>query len=274
MDLVFTCVLFVQNEIIHIFTSGLSLTNMRKVLYVFFLFSFFTGMANAQDRPDVLETCKYFEDDYHKLVERMLLPDSHCNMGFICRPSWSGEQSVYLEKTDDDRYKLVMHEAEENIWYAARNIMVHYEDEEIESGDQKITYAKEVSNGIGWNEIELDMKIDEKELEITTDQVTALYGLFRMAIYSSAPTAQSIGFDGETIKFFFNDYAAECWSPEEGKLKRLVDITKTIKQAIKKKDNTMIEDILPEVGTLTQEFHDAIPDWGKENLDSNFGLFF
>ena len=36
----------------------------------------------------------------------------------------------------------------------------------------------------------------------------------------------------------------------------------------------MIEDILPEVGTLTQEFHDAIPDWGKENLDSNFGLFF
>ena len=239
---------------------------MRKVLYVFFLFAFFTGMANAQDRPDVLETCKYFEDDYHKLVERMLLPDSHCNMGFICRPSWSGEQSVYLEKTDDGRYKLVMHEAEENIWYAARNIVYDRIEDE-----KSIRFER---NKVRWEDIVLDMKIDEKELEITTDQVTALYGLFRMAIYSSAPTAQSIGFDGETIKFFFNDYAAECWSPEEGKLKRLVDITKTIKQAIKKKDNTMIEDILPEVGTLTQEFHDAIPDWGKENLDSNFGLFF
>ena len=239
---------------------------MRKVLYVFFLFAFFMGMANAQDRPDVLETCKYFEDDYHKLVERMLLPDSHCNMGFICRPSWSGEQSVYLEKTNDDRYKLVMHEAEENIWYAARNIVYDRIEDE-----KSIRFER---NKVRWEDIVLDMKIDEKELEITTDQVTALYGLFRMAIYSSAPTAQSIGFDGETIKFFFNDYAAECWSPEEGKLKRLVDITKTIKQAIKKKDNTMIEDILPEVGTLTQEFHDAIPDWGKENLDSNFGLFF
>ncbi len=242
--------------------------------FLFLALASFAMVANAQNRPDVLETSKYFEDDYHKLVERMLLPDSHCNMGFINRPSWSGEQSVYLEKTDDGRYKLVMHEAEKNIWYAARNIMVHYEDEVIESGDQKITYAKEVSNGIGWNELELDMKIDEKELEITTDQVTALKGLFRMAIYSSAPTARSIGLDGEITKFFFNDYAAECWSPEEGKLKRLVDITKTIKQAIIKNDNSMIEDILPEVKTLTQEFHDAIPDWGKENLDSYFGLFF
>ena len=234
--------------------------------FLFLALASFAMVTNAQNRPDVLETSKYFEDDYVKLVERMLLPDSHCDMGFMCRPSWSGEQSVYLEKTDDGKYKLVMRQAERNIWYAARDIVYDRIEDE-----KSIRFER---NKVRWEDVVLDMKIDEKELEITADQATVLYGLFRMAIYSSTPTAQSIGLDGETIKFFFNDYAAECWSPEEGKLKRLVDITKAIKQAIKENDNAMIEDILPEVRTLTQEFHDAIPDWGKENLDSYFGLFF
>lgn len=248
---------------------------MKKVLSVYLLLAFFAVVVNAQGRPDVLETSKYFKSGYIGLVERMLLPEpsedylTYNGAGFLNLPSWSGEQSVCLEKTDNDNYKLVLRRAPQNIWYAARHLMVHYEDEVIDYGDHKTTYAKEVSNGIGWDEVQLDMKIDEKELEITYGQAAVLSGLFKMAVVSSSPAAQSMGFDGETTLYFYNGYAAECWSPDAGKLKRLVDISNAIKEAIINNDSTAIQDIIPEVQALTREFRELIPEWGLENMKYN-----
>jgi len=242
--------------------------------FLFLALVLFAIAAKAQDRPDVLVTSKYFKRGYIGLVERMLLPQSEDALtygytGFLYTPSWSGEQSVYLERTDKGKYQLVMRQAEENIWYAARNIMIHYEDEVIDFGDHTTTFAREVSNGVGWNEVKLDMKVDEQALEITYEQASVLSGLFKMAVFSSSPTAQYFGVDGETTLFFYNGYAAECWSPDAGKLKRLVDISNTIKKAITNNDNAAIQDILPEARTLTQEFRELIPDWGIENMEYN-----
>ena len=141
-------------------------------------------------------------------------------------------------------------------------------------------------NNIRWEDVELDMNVKVRELNITRDQASVLSELFRMAINTSTSLMSSYesysivtkengekeiqkyeGLDGETTLFFYNGCAAECWSPEEGKLKRLIDIRQAIRDAIDNNDNGIIQDALPEARALSLDFRELLPDWAKEYLE-------
>ena len=229
-------------------------------------------MANAQERIDILQTCKYFKRGYMGLVERMLLPQATEEefdelvygriWGIISRPSFSAEESVYGVRTASG-YKLVMRRAERNIWYAARDIVY----DRIEN-ENSIRFER---NNVRWEDVDLKMKVSEIELFITDNQASALKQLISLAVNTSSPMASDLGLDGETTVFFHNGYAAECWSPDGGKLKRLVDITNTIKRAVQQNDSTMIQDVLPEVQSLSREFLKLVQDWAaSQSLDLAF----
>ena len=70
--------------------------------------------------------------------------------------------------------------------------------------------------------------------------------------------------------FFYKGLAAESWSPQEGKLKRLDDITYKINNAVASKDIGIIRKILPEVQALTDEFTALLPDWANEYLELTY----
>lgn len=56
--------------------------------------------------------------------------------------------------------------------------------------------------------------------------------------------------------------------PQDGKLKQLIDITKAMKEAVQKNDNTIIQEILPQVQSLTKEFQKLVLDWAaSKSLD-------
>jgi hypothetical protein len=115
------------------------------------------------------------------------------------------------------------------------------------------------------------MKVSETELFITDNQASALKQLISLAVNTSSPMASVPGLDGETTVFFHNGYAAECWSPQDGKLKQLVEITRAMKEAVQKNDNTIIQDILPEVQSLSREFLKLVQDWAaSQSLDLAF----
>lgn len=244
--------------------------NIRK--YLFLAFTFIAIVANAQERIDLLQTSKYFKRGYMGLVERMLLPQETEEefdklvygriWGFISTPAFSPEESVYCVRTASG-YKLVMRRAERNIWYAARDIVYdRIENEPFISLER---------NNVRWEDVDLKMKVSETELFITDNQASALKQLISLAVNTSSPLASVIGLDGETTVFFHNGYAAECWSPQDGKLKQLVDITRAMKEAVQKNDNTIIQDILPEVQSLSREFLKLVPDWAaSQSLDLAF----
>lgn len=87
-----------------------------------------------------------------------------------------------------------------------------------------------------------------------------------------AAVAKAVDFyNNERPHIFHNGYAAECWSPQDGKLKQLVDITRAMKEAVQKNDNTIIQDILPEVQSLSREFLKLGQDWAaSQSLDLAF----
>ena len=241
---------------------------MRKKLLLFVM-TLIAIVANAQDRPDILQTCKYFKDGYSCLVERMLLPqetEEEFNelvygriWGVISRPSFSAEESVYCVRTASG-YKLVMRRAERNIWYAARDIVYDRIEDE-----NSIRFER---NNVRWEDVDLKMKVSETELFITDNQASAIKQMISLAVNTSSPMASVIGLDGETTVFFHNGYAAECWSPQDGKLKQLIDIIKAMKEAVQKNDNTIIQEILPQVQSLTKEFQKLVLDWAaSKSLD-------
>ena len=242
---------------------------MRK--FFFLALTIVTIAANAQDShnfPDCLRTSEYFKGGYHALVERMLLPQSTEDeyndlrygriWGLIIRPSFSPEESIYCIKTGSG-FKLVMRMPEKSIWSAAR-------DKTHDRIRTTIPGIMMVRNNVRWEDIELDMKVQVKELDITSEQASVLSELFRMAINTSTSLMSSSGLDGETTVFFYDGCAAECWSPEEGKLKRLIDIRQAMHNAIDNNDNSIIEAVIPEAKALTLEFRELLPDWAKEYL--------
>lgn len=243
-------------------------SDMRKKLLLFVM-TLIAIVANAQDRPDILQTCKYFKDGYSCLVERMLLPQETEKefdelvygriWGVISRPSFSAEESVYCVRTASG-YKLVMRRAEKNIWYAARDIVYDRIEDE-----NSVRFER---NNVRWEDVDLKMKVSETELFITDNQASALKQLISLAVNTSSPMASVLGLDGETTVFFHNGYGAECWSPQDGKLKKLVEITRAMKEAVQKNDNTIIQEILPQVQSLTQEFQKLVLDWAaSKSLD-------
>lgn len=254
------------NSVIQYFIIKGSDMRKKSLLFVMTLIAI---VANAQDRPDILQTCKYFKDGYSCLVERMLLPQETEKefdelvygriWGVISRPSFSAEESVYCVRTASG-YKLVMRRAEKNIWYAARDIVYDRIEDE-----NSIRFER---NDVRWEDVDLKMKVSEKELGITYNQAMALKQLISLAVNTSSPMASVLGLDGETTVFFHNGYAAECWSPQDGKLKQLVKITRAMKEAVQKNDNTIIQEMLPQVQSLTQEFQKLVMDWAaSKSLD-------
>lgn len=248
--------------------------------------------ANAQRLPDCLRTSDYFKGGYDALVERMLLPQAteaeYDNLSFgriwglIIKPSFSQEESIYCIKTESG-HKLVMRLPENSIWYTARHI-TYDEKKSTTPGGLKVSNLER--NKVRWEDIELDMKVKVCELDITSEQASVLSELFRMAINTSTSLMSNFesysivtkengekeiqkywGEDGETTLFFYNGCAAECWSPEEGKLKRLIDIRQAMRSAIDNNDNTLIEAVLPEARALTLEFRELLPDWAREYLE-------
>lgn len=195
--------------------------DMRKKLLLFVM-TLIAIVANAQDRPDILQTCKYFKDGYSCLVERMLLPQETEKefdelvygriWGVISRPSFSAEESVYCVRTASG-YKLVMRRAEKNIWYAARDIVYDRIEDE-----NSIRFER---NNVRWEDVDLKMKVSETELFITDNQASAIKQMISLAVNTSSPMASVIGLDGETTVFFHNGYAAECWSPRTANLNNL-----------------------------------------------------
>ena len=263
---------------------------MKKILSI--VLSLAAVMANAQRLPDCLRTSEYFKDGYQALVERMLLPESTEDeyddlrfgriWGIVILPSFSQEESVYCLRTSFG-FKLVMRLPENSIWYTARHITYDEKKSTTPSGIQVSSMER---NNVRWEDVELDMNVKVRELNITREQASVLSELFRMAINTSTSLMGSYesysivtkengekqiqkydGLDGETTLFFYNGRAAECWSPEDGKLKRLIDIRQAIRNAIDNNDNSIIEAILPEAKALTLEFRELLPDWAKEYLE-------
>lgn len=263
---------------------------MKKI--VLLVLAFTAIMANAQRLPDCLRTSEYFKDGYQALVERMLLPESTEDeyddlrfgriWGIVILPSFSQEESVYCVRTASG-FKLVMRLPENSIWYTARHITYDNKKTTTPSG---LKVSNLERNNVRWEDVELDMKIKVRELDITGEQESVLSELFRMAINTSTSLMSNFesysivtkengdkeiqeywGEDGETTLFFYNGCAAECWSPEEGKLKRLIDIRQAIRDAIDNNDNGIIQDALPEAKALTLEFQELLPDWAKEYLE-------
>lgn len=249
-------------------------------------------MTNAQRLPDCLRTSDYFKSGYDALVERMLLPQAteaeYDNLrfgriwGLIIKPSFSQEESIYCVKTSFGS-KLVMRLPENSIWYTARHITYDKKETTTPSGIQVSSIEKK---NVRWEDVELDMKVKVCELDITSEQASVLSELFRMAINTSTSLMSNFehysivtnengerdvqktwGEDGETTVFFYNGCAAECWSPEEGKLKRLIDIRQAMRNAIDNNDNSIIEAVLPEARALTLDFRELLPDWAKEYLE-------
>ena len=263
---------------------------MKKILSI--VLSLASILANAQRLPDCLRTSEYFKDGYRALVERMLLPESTEDeyndlrfgriWGIVILPSFSQEESVYCLRTSFG-FKLVMRLPENSIWYTARHITYDEKKSTTPSGIQVSSMER---NNVRWEDVELDMNVKVRELNITREQASVLSELFRMAINTSTSLMSSYesysivtkengekeiqkyeGLDGETTLFFYNGCAAECWSPEEGKLKRLIDIRQAIRDAIDNNDNGIIQDALPEARALTLEFRELLPDWAKEYLE-------
>lgn len=263
---------------------------MRKILSIVLTLAAIT--ANAQRLPDCLRTSDYFKSGYDALVERMLLPQAneqeYDNLrfgriwGLVILPSFSQEESIYCINTESGP-KLVMRLPENSIWYTARHVTYDEKKSTTPSG-LKVSNMKR--NKVRWEDVELDMKVTVRELDITSEQASVLSELFRMAINTSTSLMSNFesysivtkengekeiqkywGEDGETTLFFYNGCAAECWSPEDGKLKRLIDIRQAIRSAIDNRDNSIIEAVLPEAKALTLEFQELLPDWAKKYLE-------
>lgn len=266
---------------------------MKKVL--FFVLAIIATSANAQDNqqlPDCLRTSSFRKSGYNGLVERMLLPlsDDAGNLdtadkqiwGFISTPSFSPEESVYCTKTKSG-YKLVLCQPQKNIWYAARDITYDMIESTSPNGIKSVSMVR---NNVSWDDVNLKMKVSKKELAVNEEQVSILSLLFKEAITTSTSllSAQefytielnengqktinkSWGLDGVTTMFFYDGYVAECWSPKGGKLKQLVEITRKMKDAVEKNDNTIIQDFLIEASTLTAQFQEQTSDWEKEYLE-------
>ena len=170
-------------------------SDMRKKLLLFVM-TLIAIVANAQDRPDILQTCKYFKDGYSCLVERMLLPQETEKefdelvygriWGVISRPSFSAEESVYCVRTASG-CKLVMRLAEKNIWYAARDIVYDRIEDE-----NSIRFER---NNVRWEDVDLKMKVSETELFITDNQASAIKQLISLAVNTSSPMASVIGLE-------------------------------------------------------------------------------
>lgn len=244
--------------------------------------------AFAQGLPDVLRVCYHIDPGYEGLLERMFFPQSDNKdddiynrrniWGFIRNNGYPS--CIYCINTKSG-YELVGQWSEEDIWKAA-----FYQVYDTIQTNASVSWKR---NDVRWEDVELDIDITEKRLSITNDQALTIAKLFQVAISTSTTLfrpGQSysvyvdedgnkraylmIGLDGSSTMFFYKGLAAESWSPQEGKLKRLNDIANEINNAVASKDIRIIRNILPEVHALTDEFTALLPDWAKEYLELTY----
>lgn len=269
---------------------------MKKI--VLFAISLMTLVSTSAQEPDLLTTCKYFQRGYMGLVGRTLLPNKERDLlrpdeedlgiptyedlvygriwGFIYIPSFTPEQAIYCVKRNG-QYLLVMREPQKNLWYAARNILY----ERIDHGNA----ISQKRKPIRWEDVNLEVEVNEWCLAITSEQAEALARLLRMAVATSTSlvdiggyyistdeqsrrhVVKSHGLDGEITTFFHGGNAAECWSPRSARLKAMCEISDIVKNAVKDNDQTQIEAIMSKIKSLSSEFHALLPDWAKEYLE-------
>ena len=264
--------------------------NLKKILVFMsaLLLQAIAVSAFAQRLPDVLRVCYHIDPGYEGLLERMFFPQSDNKdddiynrrniWGFIRNNGYPS--CIYCIKTKSG-YELVGQWSEEDIWKAA-----YYQVYDTIQANASVSWKR---NDVRWEDVELDIDITEKRLSITNDQALTIAKLFQVAISTSTTLfrpGQSysvyvdedgnkraylmIGLDGSSTLFFYKGLAAESWSPQEGKLKRLNDIANEINNAVASKDIRIIRNILPEVHALTDEFTALLPDWAKEYLELTY----
>ena len=198
--------------------------------------------------------------------------------GFIRKNGYSG--CIYCIKTKSG-YDLVGQWPKEDIWKEA-----FYQVYDTIQTNVSVSSKR---NDLRWEDVKLDIDITEKRLSITNEQALTIAKLFQVAIATSTTlfrpgesysvyvdengverAALTIGLDGSSTMFFYKGLAAESWSPQEGKLKRLDDIANKINNAVASKDKIIIRNILPEVQALTDEFTALLPDWANEYLELTY----
>ena len=241
----------------------------------------------AQRLPDVLRVCYNIDAEYEGVLERVFFPKSDDKdeelyyrrniWGFIYK---DGYCCIYCIKTKSG-YELVGQWPKEDIWKE-----VFYQVYDTIQTDVSVSWKR---NDVRWEDVELDIDITEERLSITNEQALTIAKLFQVAIATSTTLFRpgesysvyvdengvkradlTIGQDGSSTMFFYKGLAAESWSPQEGKLKRLDDITYKINNAVASKDIGIIRKILPEVHALTDEFTALLPDWANEYLELTY----
>lgn len=205
-----------------------------------------TGL-NAQER---LSTSKYISDGYCRTVEKKLGINSSIEWGYVSRPSFFNEYSLYCI-IDDMGAELVYSVAGESIWSAKNRDAVPVDTYRLrikradaESLSELIQLAVETSDFLPDRGTISVSKNDDGEYMVV----------------------RSVGLDGTIYQFFHDGRAAECWSPREGNCSRLVKIADDLCPAVKSGDRDEVRRIVSELPELKESLKKLLPDWYNEYL--------
>lgn len=201
----------------------------RKVL-CFFLIILGLNLSietNAQSRlyPKGRDNSECVLSRYRAKIDSLLLNNRELDdFAFTIRPSFTGEQGCYYVNESSE---LVLKVAKKNIWYSK------------------------------------ETEINEYRHKISRNTAKLLKELFSAAVFSSSYLAQPNRLDGVTYEILINGgyYTAECWSPQKDtNCYKLVKILEETSTAIIDNDQSAIENLIPEIKELTEDFKKLYPE--------------
>lgn len=171
--------------------------------------------------------------EYYQSVDSLLFSTENGWYMFALqvRPSFAPEYGLLYSP---EAKQLILREANTNIWYGKRQ----------------------------------RLKIEEYRLSIKTEYADKLDSLFLSAILSSSYLTDSPGHhDGTVYDFRVNRgrYSATCWSPQNGNCALLVSITEEICKGVKSNDIRILDELTPEIATLTKAFLELLPEGATDN---------
>ncbi|MBR3884009.1 MAG: hypothetical protein IKJ31_04540 [Bacteroidaceae bacterium] len=183
--------------------------------------------TNAQSRlyPKGRDNSECILNRYYAKIDSLLLNNRELDdFAFTIRPSFTGEQGCYYV---NESAELVLKVAKKSIWYSK------------------------------------EAKINEYRHNISRNTAKLLKELFSAAVFSSSYLAQPNGLDGVTYEILINGgyYTAECWSPQKDtNCHKLVKILEELSTAIIANDQSAVEDLIPEIKELTEDFKKLYPE--------------
>ena len=124
-----------------------------------------------------------------------------------------------------------------------------------------------------------ETKIKEYRCPLPREKAFHFQKLFVAATLSSSYLAERTGGkDGTLFVVIIEQFSASCWSPNDpdSNCYKIAAILKNLADAIKANDSATIENMLPEVNTLTSDFEEQYPEDVKMNADiicSYYGIY-